>query len=186
MLQLGVIVASTRPGRVGLPIAEWFVERAQLHGKFEVSLLDLQAFALPLLDEPNHPRLQKYEKPHTLAWSAKVQAMDAFVLVTPEDNFASPPALLNARDYLFNEWAYKPAAFVSYGGLSGGLRSVQMTKTILTSLKMMPIPEAVTIAFFSKLMSEGKFTGEPTHDKSCVAMLDELHKWATALAPLRG
>ena len=51
-----------------------------------------------------------------------------------------PPALLNAIDYLFHEWAYKPAAFVSYGGLSGGTRSQQSAKPVLTSMKMMPIP----------------------------------------------
>lgn len=185
MHTLGVIVASTRPGRIGLSIGQWFVERAAVHGKFAVELLDLQAFALPLLDEPHHPRLKKYEHAHTQAWSAKVAAMDAFVFVTPEYNFASPPALVNALDYLFQEWAYKAVGFVSYGGLSGGLRSVQVTKQIVTALKMMPIPEAVTIPFAAKLVADGTFSAEPAHAQSCVGMLDELHKWTTALATLR-
>lgn len=186
MHKLGVIVASTRPGRVGLPVAQWFVERAERHGKFSVELLDLQDFALPLLDEPHHPRLRQYEKAHTRAWSEKVAAMDAFVFVTPEYNFSSPPALVNALDYLLHEWAYKAVGLVSYGGVSGGLRSAQMTKQLVTALKMMPIPEAVTISFVSKLMTDGAFRGEETHERSSVAMLDELHKWTTALASLRG
>ncbi len=185
-MKLGVVIASTRPGRVGLPIGSWFFERAKAHGKFEVELLDLKEIGLPLLDEPKHPRLAQYEHAHTLAWSAKVKSCDAFVFVTPEYNFGSPPALLNALDFLYGEWCYKPAAFVSYGGASGGTRSAQMTKQVLTTLKVMPIPEAVSIAFFSKLMAaDGTFTGSDDLAKSAAGMLDELFKWSGALAPLR-
>ena len=152
MPKLSVVVASTRPGRIGLPVAEWFVERAKAHGKFDVDLVDLKEQNLPLLDEPKHPRFQEYEHAHTKAWSAKVRGSDAFVFVTPEYNYASPPALLNALDYLVHEWAYKPAGFVSYGGPSGGVRSVQMTKLLLTSLKIVPIPEAVAIPLVVKMM----------------------------------
>jgi NAD(P)H-dependent FMN reductase len=186
MLKLSVVIASTRPGRVGLPIGQWFFEQAKSHGKFEVELVDLKEQNLPLLDEPKHPNLGQYEHDHTKAWSAVVRASDAFVFVTPEYNYGSPPALLNALDYLFKEWAYKPAGFVSYGGLSGGTRSVQMTKQVLTTLKIMPLPEAVNIAFFTKLMDpNGVFLGSEALVKSAVTLLDELHRWAEALSPLR-
>ena len=140
MPKLSVVIASTRPGRVGLPVGRWFFERAKAHGKFDVELLDLKEQNLPLLDEPKHPRFQQYEHEHTKAWSAKVRASDAFVFVTPEYNYGAPPSLINALDYLVHEWACKPAGFVSYGGASGGMRSVQMTKLVLTSLKIMPLP----------------------------------------------
>src|SRR5713226_9805342 len=130
MPKLSVVIASTRPGRAGLPIGEWFFARAQAHGGFDVQLVDLKEVDLPLLDEPKHPRLRDYQHEHTKKWSALVGGSDAFVFVTPEYNFSSPPALLNAIDYLFHEWAYKPAGFVSYGGVSGGIRSVQMTKLV--------------------------------------------------------
>jgi NAD(P)H-dependent FMN reductase len=187
MLKLHVIVASTRPGRAGLPIAQWFLERAKTHGKFEVELVDLKEVALPMLDEPRHPRLGQYEHAHTKAWSARVKSADAFVLVTPEYNYGTPPALVNALDYLFVEWAYKPAAFVSYGGVSGGTRSVQMTKQLLTTLKIMPLPEAVSIPFFSTHMTpEGRFEGTEGMEKAAQGMLDELLRWAEALKPMRG
>ena len=112
-------------------------------------------------------------------------AADAFLFVTPEYNYSMPPALLNALDYLFREWAYKPAAFVSYGGQSGGMRSVQSAKPVLTSLKIMPLPEAVAIPFMSKFIKDGRFEADESQAKAGVAMLDELHKWAGALAPLR-
>src|SRR5580692_12926759 len=146
MPKLSVIVASTRPNRVGLPIGQWFLGQASAHGGFDVDLVDLKELNLPLLDEPKHPRFRDYQHEHTRRWSALVEASDAFVFVTPEYNFSAPPALLNALDYLFHEWAYKPAGFVSYGGASGGMRSVQMTKLLLTSLKIVPLPEAVSIS----------------------------------------
>ena len=131
-----VLHLSTRDGREGFPIAEWVLERARGHGAFEPELVDLRKVNLPLFDEPKHPRFRQYEHAHTKAWSAIVAAADAFVFVTPEYNYGMPPALLNAIDYLSAEWAYKAAAIVSYGGISGGTRSAQMTKQMLPSVKV--------------------------------------------------
>jgi len=185
MPKLLVVVASTREERVGHLVADWVMEQVRAHGKFAPELADLKAIGLPVLDEPKHPRLGQYKHAHTKAWSATVTAADAFLFVTPEYNYAMPPALLNALDYLFREWAYKPGAFVSYGGQSGGMRSVQSAKPVLTTLKIMPLPEAVAIPFVSKFIKDDRFTADESQAKAAVAMLDELHKWAQALAPMR-
>jgi NAD(P)H-dependent FMN reductase len=184
MDQLAVVAVSTREGRQGFPIAEWFVERAKAHGKFEVTLLDLQKINLPMFDEPTHPRFKKYEHAHTKAWSAMVEAADAFVFVTPEYNYSAPPSFTNALDYVYQEWQYKVGAFVSYGGPSGGARAVQVERTHLAAMKVMPIPEAVVIPYFLKEIENGRFKGEP-HEKAATAVLDELVKWNSALKPLR-
>ena len=185
MLKLNVVVVSTRPGRVGLAVGQWFHRRAVEHGNFEVSLVDLQDVALPLLDEPEHPRLRKYTKAHTHAWSKSVEGADAFTFVTPEYNFGLPPTLLNAIDFVYSEWNYKAASFVSYGGVSGGLRATQMAKVPLTSVKVMPIVEQVAIPFVAKQIAEGKFTPTDAQHKAAADMLDELHRWAAALKPIR-
>lgn len=177
--------ASTREGRAGFPIAEWVVAEARSHGKFEPELVDLRTVNLPLFDEPKHPRFRQYEHAHTKAWSAIVDAADAFVFVTPEYNYGMAPALLNAIDYLLAEWAYKPAAIVSYGGISGGTRSAQMTKLMLTSMKVMPLPEGVSIPFFMKMISDGRFVPAEPQEKAVGPMLNELGRWAEALAALR-
>ncbi|HVV48282.1 MAG TPA: NAD(P)H-dependent oxidoreductase [Polyangia bacterium] len=184
-MKLDVIFASTRDGRQGLPIAEWVTARARAHGAFEPELVDLRAVGLPLFDEPRHPRFRQYEHAHTKAWSAIVDAADAFVFVTPEYNYGMPPALLNAVDYLFHEWACKPAAIVSYGGISGGTRSAQMSKAILTSVKVMPLPEGISIPFFMTMISEGRFTPGEAQEKAAEPMLNELARWAAALGPMR-
>ena len=186
MQKLHVVITSTRPGRGGLAVGNWFFEAAKAHGGFDVEKVDLAEQELPLLDEPQHPRLQKYENEHTKRWSAKVREADAFVFVVPEYDYGMPATLLNALHYLFHEWAYKPCAFVSYGGISGGMRSVQMSKMVITSLKMMPLPEAVAIPFYTKQIENGVFVPQKPQTDSVKPMLDELAKWAGALAPLRG
>ena len=185
MLNLHVVLCSTRPGRAGPPVAKWAVDRATAHGAYDVRLVDLAEVNLPLLDEPKHPRLGEYEHQHTKDWSALVAAADAFVLVTPEYDYGMPATLLNALHYLYQEWAYKAVAFVSYGGVSGGTRSVQMAKQVITTLKMMPIPEAVSLPFFTQQIKDGVFTPPEAQDKAAKLMLDELAKWSSALKPLR-
>jgi len=186
MPKLNVVITSTRPGRVGLPVGKWFNDFAIQNSSFDVELVDLAEVNLPLLDEPVHPRLQQYEHAHTIAWSKQVDSADAFVFVTPEYNFGTPATLVNALDYLYLEWNYKPVGFVSYGGVSGGLRSVQMTKQIVSTLKMVPLVEAVTIPFVTQFINdEGEFTANEMIEKSSTAMLTELLRWAEALKPLR-
>jgi NAD(P)H-dependent FMN reductase len=184
MPKLQIIVVSTRDGRAGVPIATWFAQTARAHGAFDVDEVDLKDVGLPLFNEPEHPRFKRYVHQHTQAWSAKVDSADAFVFVTPEYNFGVPPSLLNALDYLFNEWACKVAGFVSYGGISAGTRSVQMAKLVMTSLKIVTLPEAVSIPFFTKLIHDGVFDGASQAD-AAKKMLDELARWNGALASLR-
>jgi NAD(P)H-dependent FMN reductase len=185
-LKLHTLICSTRPGRVGPALAGWFHNAAVQHGGFDAELVDLAAFNLPVFDEPHHPMQRKYQNEHTKAWSRSVEAADAFVFVTPEYNFGPPPSLLNALNYLYLEWNYKPVGFVSYGGISGGLRSVQMEKLTVTTLKMMPVYDAVTVPFVAKHIKDGVFTPEPPQETSAKALLDELLRWAGALKPLRG
>ena len=185
MSKLSVVIGSTRPGRVGLPIGHWFFEQAKSHGKFEVELVDLKDLNLPLLDEPKHPRLGEYVHEHTKQWSKLIEASDAFVFVTPEYNFSAPPTLLNALNFLYREWGYKAAGFVSYGGMSGGIRAVQMLKQPMITMKLVGIPESVSIQFFAQHLENGVFKGSEAHDKASGTMLDELARWTDALAVLR-
>ncbi len=184
-LRLHTIIGSTRPGRVGPAIAHWFHDHAQKHGKFDAHLVDLADFNLPIYDEPHHPMRRQYEKDHTKKWSESVNAADAVVLVTPEYNMSTPPALVNAIDYLFWEWQYKPMAVVSYGGVSGGTRAAQSLRLHISTLKTMPIPEGVAIPNFYTQMKDGKFIGNEFNEQGVAASLNELHKWSEALAALR-
>ena len=181
-LKLQVIICSTRPGRVGPSVANWFAEFAAKHEEFDTTLVDLADFDLPVYDEPQHPRLQDYQHEHTKRWSASVAAADAYVFVTPENNYCPPPSLINALNYVYNEWNYKPCGFVSYGGVSGGLRSVQVAKQLATTLKMMPMVEGVGIPMVASLLDDNKvFTSNAHIDSSATTILTALKIWAVAL-----
>jgi NAD(P)H-dependent FMN reductase len=187
MLKLQVLIASTRPSRQGPLVAAWFLECAGKHGKFDLELVDLASLELPLLDEPRHPRFRHYEHEHTRAWSAVVDRAEAFVFVTPEYDYSAPAALVNALQCLSQEWAYKPVGFTSYGGVSGGLRGVQMTKQLVTALKMMPMAEGVSFPYFTKLINAEtrRFDPGEAAERAATVMLDELLKWADAMKPMR-
>ena len=183
---LRIVIGSTRPGRVGPSVATWITERAREHGGFDVQVTDLAELNLPMLDEPNHPRLRQYTQQHTKDWSALVDASDAFIFVTPEYNYGFNGALKNAIDYLFNEWQRKPAGIVSYGGIAAGTRATQMLKQVLTAVKIMPVPESVNIPFvFEHLDEDTRFKSTEMMDAAATAMLDELQKWTESLAALR-
>lgn len=182
---LQIIVGSTRPGRIGPHIAGWFAEIARAHSGFEVEVLDLADFALPLFDEPHHPKSGVYTQPHTRAWSAAVDRSDAVVFVHPEYNHSINGALKNAIDFLHGEWAHKPVSFVSYGGASGGLRAVQALKPVVSALRMYPTSAAVALVGPQRQIAEGVFAGTAEQNAAADAMLDELAALTAAVSPLR-
>lgn len=184
-LKLHIVIGSTRPGRIGLSVARWFDGYASSQGAFDPILVDLADFNLPVYNEPKHPRFQQYEHEHTKRWSQSVAAADAYVFVTPEYNYSTSPALLNALDYLVIEWGYKPAGVVSYGGVSGGLRGAQHLKQTLATLKMVTPPEGVGIPNVGSHLKDGAFVSNDLIDLSAKTMLAELARWAAALKPMR-
>jgi NAD(P)H-dependent FMN reductase len=174
--RLRVVSVSTRPGRVGPVIARWFVERCLDDGRFEIEVADLAELALPMMDEPHPPRLRRYIHDHTVRWSEIVDSSDAFVFVMPEYNHGFSGALKNALDYLHDEWALKPVGFVSYGGISGGMRAVQLLKPVLSALRMIPVPDQVALANFSQHLHDGVFAPDPAADQACTLLLDDLSR----------
>ena len=185
MPRLLIVTASTRPGRRGPAITDWFAEQARAHGGFEIEIADLAELALPFHDEPHHPRTGRYEHDHTKQWSAIVDRADAVVFVMPEYNYSFSAPLKNAFDFLNREWQYKPVGFVSYGGVSGGLRAVQQFKQVVTTLTMLPVPVQVALQNFAQYFRDGQFRPDEGAEGAAKTMLDELARVAPALATLR-
>ena len=180
-LKLHVITVSTRPNRQGSKVATWFIEQAQKHGKFDVRSVDLAEVALPMFDEPRHPSLGQYEHEHTRKWSASVNAADAFVFVTPEYNFSTPPSLLNALTFLSRVSGLPHGGPCQLRGVSAALRSAQMTKLTLTGSEMMPMVEQLRSVLFQADQGRRHFEPVAVQEKASVNMLDALLKWAEAL-----
>lgn len=185
-MKLTIILTSTRPGRVGKSVADWFHDYAKAESVgFEIGFADLQELNLPLLDEPNHPAMQKYQHEHTKRWSKIVDESDAFVFVLPEYNHSVPASFVNALDYLYKEWNYKPAGIVSYGGISGGIRSTEASKNLLTALEMVPIKQQVMIPMVSSHIEDGTFVPTDIHEQSAQTLLETMARWTKALKTMR-
>jgi NAD(P)H-dependent FMN reductase len=186
MPNLMVVIASTRPTRVGMAVGRWFVDRATQHGAFDIDLVDLAELDLPFMDEPEHPRFARYVHDHTKRWSARVKAADAFVFVTPEYNHGYNAPLKNAIDFLHHEWEYKPVGFVSYGGVAAGTRAVQQLKPVVAVLRMTPLSDAVYIPFVHQHLNQDRqFQPSDELETAATALLGALERFEGALRPLR-
>jgi len=184
MLNIAIILGSTRPGRVGEAVAQWVYGIAAQRTSAKFELLDLKDFNLPLLDEPIPPSRGQYTQPHTKAWAAKIAEFDAFVFVTAEYNHGIPGALKNAIDYLFREWNHKAAGFVSYGG-AGGSRAVEQLRLVMAELHVADVRSQVLLSLFTDFENFSTFKPAAHCEAQVNRMLDEVVAWGGALKTLR-
>jgi NAD(P)H-dependent FMN reductase len=180
-----VVIATTRPIAAGRSVGAWVGSRAETDGRFAVDVVDLRELALPLLDEPHHPKLRRYEHDHTHGWSARVDAADAFVFVTPEYNHSFTAPLKNALDYLNAEWAHKPVGLVSYGGLSGGSRAVTALEPVLSNLALLTVQANVEIAWVAEHLVDDVFQPTDRHERALDAQFAAIARYLPASAALR-
>jgi len=171
--KLMIILGSVREGRIGHPIAEWVREAAEADGRFDVDFVDLKELDLPMMDEPNHPRMQQYTKQHTKDWAARVGAADAFIFAFPEYNHSFAAPIKNAIDYLVVEWDRKPVGLVNWGGNSGGTRAQAALQPVLVTLGMILTHGHIEANFPHPQVEEGKFTPNDQQKMVLSSQLDE-------------
>ena len=188
MIQVAIIIGSTRPGRNGEAVARWVHDvaqkRAQTRSDAVFELVDIKDFNLPLLDEPAPPSMGQYSHPHTKAWSAKIASFDAFVFVTPEYNHGTSGALKNAIDYLYREWNDKAAGFVSYGS-AGGARAVEQLRLVMAELQVADVRAQVMFSLYTDFENMRDFKPAARHEQSANTMFDQVIAWGGALKALR-
>ncbi|MEU7725540.1 NAD(P)H-dependent oxidoreductase [Streptomyces sp. NPDC040724] len=176
-LRIALVVGSTREGRFGPTVARWFEDVAADRSDIELTVIDLVDADLPA--HWTHDLA-----PRGRAFVRRLAEADAYVLLTPEYNHSFPASLKQAIDIAGRVWARKPVGFVSYGGLSGGLRAVEQLRLVFAELAAATIRE--TVSFHQFPFDE---SGRP-HDtdaagKAAVTMLDDLVWWADALRTAR-
>ena len=184
--RLNIIIASTRPGRIGDQVGAWFAGIARNSSEFEVQVVDLMEIDLPMLDEPVAAAdALEYQNEHTRRWGAITAAADAFVVVTPEYNRGYPAAIKNALDYLYEEWHHKPVAFVSYGMTSGGMRAAAQLTEVVTGLGMVPVSHGVVVRLRETVDASGVFVPTTNIADAATDTLTELWRVAGALTTIR-
>jgi NAD(P)H-dependent FMN reductase len=184
MINIGIIIGSTRPGRRGEAVGRWVYEVASRRSDAEYRLIDLVDHPLPHLDEPMPPSMGRYAGDHTKRWAATIAPLDGFVFVTPEYNHSTSGVLKNAIDYLYAEWNNKAAAFVSYGG-TGGTRAVEHLRLIMGELQVADVRQQVALGMFTDFENFTTFKPAERHVALLGTMFDQLVAWSTALATVR-
>jgi NAD(P)H-dependent FMN reductase len=192
MSKLQIIIGSTRPGRAADQVAPWVIERARAHGGFEVEVLDLRDWPLPIFAEHlgsigdfNDPT---YSTPIVRDWNRKIKQADAYLIITPEYNHSVPGVLKNAIDSVFVSFAFrnKPLVAVGYsGGIGGGVRAIEHLAQIAIEAEMVPLRTAVVIPQVAEAFDEAGQPLNPVAEVSLDIALDDLKWWSGVLEAAR-
>ena len=183
MLQIAIIMGSTRPQRNAEVIAKWVYEIASKRKDTAFEVIDLLDYNLPIFDEPYPAVMQKYTKEHTKIWSQKINPFDGFIFLAPEYNHSVSAELKNAIDFLAVEWKNKAAAYVGYGA-NGGIRAVEHLRLIMAQFQTVSVRNQVALSIFTDF-EDNLFAPAPQNQKTLDAMLDQLIKWAEVLKAFR-
>jgi NAD(P)H-dependent FMN reductase len=184
--RLVVIVGSVREGRLGPTVTRWFARQAEQREDLNVDVIDLAEIHLPMV----LPRIGSEPAPDAVRAMAdltpRLAAADAFVVVTPEYNHSFPAALKNAIDSHNQEWHAKPVGFVSYGGMSGGLRAVEQLRPVFAELHAVTVRDTVSFhGARSQFDDEGNPINPAGSNAAAKGLLDQLTWWAWALREAR-
>lgn len=192
MSKLHIIIGSTRPTRAADLVVPWVVSKAKAHGGFDVELIDLRDWPLPMFGEHlgtigdfSDPT---YSEPIVKAWNSKMKEADAFIFVTPEYNHSIPGVLKNAIDSVFLSFAFrnKPISIVSYSaGTAAGVRAIEHLALIAIETDAVPLRNTVIIPQVAEAFDK---LGEPKNlltNISLDVLLEDLAWWSSALETAR-
>ena len=188
MAKIKVILGTTRDARVGRKIADWVMESSKEIDGSEFELIDLKDYNIPFFNLPISPAYKEPEyDANQKALQEKIDEADGFIFITPEYNHGYTSVLKNVLDTYYNEWRIKPATFVSYGGISGGIRAVESLRLVLIELQMVPIRSSVHIPFiFNQFNEDGLLKEETKEASNLKATLEDISWWSNILKNPRG
>ncbi|GGI80963.1 FMN reductase [Saccharopolyspora subtropica] len=166
-LRLGVIVGSTREGRYGRTVADWFADLARQHPELDVDVIDLAESRLP----PVHPA---QDTPPLREFRDRLAAADVFAVITPEYNHGYPASLKFAIDSAYQEWHTKPVGFVCYGGISGGLRAVEQLRQVFAELHAVTVRDTVSFHGVHECFDETGIPKDNAVPAAAKVLLDQL------------
>ena len=178
MLKIGIVLGSTREGRVSPQVGEWVKELADKRGDAEYKIIDIAEFKLPLLGEAGG------DASGAAAWSAQINDCDGFVFIAQEYNHSITGALKNALDYLRDEWNNKAAGIVSYGSV-GGARATEHLRGILSELSVAHVRVHPALSLFTDFENGSVFKPADVQKDSVNQMLDQVVSWTAALKTVR-
>ena len=177
-LNIGIILGSTREGRLSPQVGNWVKQLADQRGDANYTILDIAVYKLPLLGEKNG------DASGAAAWSKDVAAQDGFVFIVQEYNHSIAASLKNALDYLRVEWNNKAAGIVSYGSV-GGARAAEHLRGILGELLIADVRVHPALSLFTDFENGSVLNAAAVQEASVNQMFDQVIPWAKALKTIR-
>ncbi|GAM15803.1 NADPH-dependent FMN reductase [Mesobacillus selenatarsenatis] len=177
-MNIGIILGSTRQGRVSPQVGEWVKGIADERGNVNYEIVDIADFELPFLGTTDG------SEPGIAAWNEKLASLDGFVFIVQEYNHSITGALKNALDFAREAWNNKAAGIVSYGS-TGGARAAEHLRGICGELKIADVRTHPTLSLFTDFENGTEFKPQALHLDNVNAMLDEVEAWSGALKTLR-
>lgn len=185
-LRLAVIIGSIRDGRFGTTVARWFIGQAQRRPDLEMEVIDLAETPVPNTQQCRPVPEGVYDSGQVRRLAARIHAVDAVIVVTPEYNHGYPGPLKLAIDSIYPEWHAKPVGFVSYGGVSGGLRAVEQLRLVFTELHAVTVRNTVSFhSAHARFDADGNPREPEAVNAAATALLDQLTWWAHVLRQAR-
>jgi len=179
-LRIVLLVGSVRSPRMANPLTQWL--RSELA---DIAWLELDVIDLAEVELPPEQVSPGGGAPSPVAH--RLAAADGFLVLTPEYNHSFPASLKNAIDWHFDEWAYKPVAFVGYGAGSGGIRAVEQLRLVFPELRATTTRDAVLLSSpWEQLDRDGRFDASASTRQALAATMEELRWWADTLRAGRG
>ncbi|MCM3574311.1 MULTISPECIES: NADPH-dependent FMN reductase [Mesobacillus] len=177
-LTIGIVLGSTRQGRVSPQVGEWVKGIADQRGNVNYEIVDIADFELPFLGTTDG------SEPGIAAWNEKLASLDGFVFIVQEYNHSITGALKNALDFAREAWYNKAAGIVSYGS-TGGARAAEHLRGICGELKIADVRTHPTLSLFTDFENGTEFKPQALHLDNVNAMLNEVEAWSGALKTLR-
>jgi NAD(P)H-dependent FMN reductase len=177
-LNIGIILGSTRQGRVSPQVGQWIKEIADQRGDANYEIVDISDYNLPFLGTTDG------SEPGIAAWNQKLGELDGFVFIVQEYNHSITGALKNAIDFAREAWNNKAAGIVSYGS-TGGARAAEHLRGILGELLVADVRVHPTLSLFTDFENGSVFKPQALHLDNVNAMLDQVVAWSGALKTLR-
>lgn len=183
--RLAVIIGSVREGKFGTAVADWFIRQVERRDELDIDVIDLAEVDLPFgLEHPSEPEPEPSAQTVSSAFTVRrrLDAADAYVVVTPEHHHSVITALRRLVDWHGRPWQAKPVGFVSYGGARGGGHAVERLRPMFADLHAVPLRDQVTLPYAWELFNDDGSSRRPAEcEEAAQALLDQLSWWAVTL-----
>lgn len=176
-LNIGIILGSTREGRVSPQVGQWVKDFADQRDDANYEIIDIKDFNLPFLGTSD-------DKTATLKWNKKIDSLDGFVFIAQEYNHSMAASLKNALDSAYDAWNNKAAGIVSYGSI-GGARAAEHLRGSLAELQIADVRTQVLLSLFTDFEKGSIFKPQDLHLGNLGVLLDQINAWSRALKTIR-